>query len=148
LVYDLQIAQDVAAYQYSKKLVSEFQIEVTARSGHNLEEIKNAIQEEIDNIKKAQPTQRELDRAINQFEASFLDALETPHEKADELNSYFYFTGNPDYANENLSRYKALSPNDIQSTAQSYLSDNGRVILSVVPLGKKDLAVNPKAEGK
>ena len=148
LVYELQIAQDVEAYQYSKKLVSEFQIVVTARSGHNLEEIKKAVQEEINNIKKEQPSQRELDRAVNQFEASFLNALETPHEKADELNSYFYFTGNPDYANENLSRYKALSPDDVQSAAQTYLSDNGRVILSIVPQGKKDLAVNPKAEGK
>jgi zinc protease len=148
LVYELQIAQDVEAYQYSKKLVSEFEIVVTARSGHNLEEIKQAVQEEINNIKKVQPAQRELDRAVNQFESSFLDALETPHEKADELNSYFYFTGNPDYANENLSRYKALSPDDIQNAALTYLSDNGRVILSIVPQGKKDLAVNPKAEGK
>jgi len=148
LVYELQIAQDVEAYQYSKKLVSEFEIVVTARSGHNLEEIKQAVQEEINNIKKVQPAQRELDRAVNQFESSFLDALETPHEKADELNSYFYFTGNPDYANENLSRYKALSPDDIQNAALTYLSDNGRVILSIVPQGKKDLAVNPKAEEK
>jgi len=148
LVYELQIAQNVEAYQESMKLSSQFQIVVTARSGHNLEEIKNAVQEEIESIKKVQPTQRELDRAVNQFEASFLDALETPHEKAEELNSYFYFTGNPDYANENLSRYKALSPDDIQTAAQTYLSDKGRVILSIVPQGKKDLAVSPKAEGK
>lgn len=148
LVYELQIAQDVQAYQESMKLSSQFQIVVTARSGHSLEEIKNAVQEEINNIKKTEPTQRELDRAVNQFEASFIDALETPHEKASELNSYFYFTGNPDYANENLSRYKALSTNDIQCAAQTYLSDTGRVILSIVPMGKIDLAVNPKAEGK
>ena len=148
LVYELQIAQDVQAYQESMKLSSQFQIIVTARNGHSLEEIKNAVQEEINNIKKTEPSQRELDRAVNQFEASFLDALETPHEKAEELNSYFYFTGNPDYANENLSRYKALSPDDIQTAAQTYLSDKGRVILSIVPQGKKDLAVNPNAEGK
>lgn len=151
LVYELQIAQDVRAYQGSSKLSSQFQIVSTARSGHTLEELKKVIQQEIDKIKNEMPKQRELQRAVNQYEASFLDALEKPGGfggKANQLNEYFYYTGNPDYANEDLSRYKALSVNDIQTAAQTYLRDNGRVILSIVPKDKKDLAVQPKAEGK
>ncbi|NJD22156.1 MAG: insulinase family protein [Melioribacter sp.] len=151
LVYELQIAQDVRASQGSSKLSSQFQIVSTARAGHTLEELKNVIQQEIDKIKNEAPKQRELQRTVNQYEASFLDALEKPGGfggKANQLNEYFYYTGNPDYANEDLSRYKALSVNDIQTAAQTYLRDNGRVILSIVPKGKTDLAVQPKAEGK
>ncbi len=151
LVYELQIAQDVRASQGSSKLSSQFQIVATARSGHTLEELKKVIQQEIDKIKNETPMQRELQRAVNQYEASFLDALEKPGGfggKANQLNEYFYYAGNPDYANEDLSRYKALSVNDIQTAAQLYLRDNGRVILSIVPKGKTDLAVQPKAEGK
>ena len=151
LVYELQIAQDVRAYQSSSKLSSQFQIVSTARSGHTLEELKKVIQQEIDKIKNEAPKQRELQRAVNQYEASFIDALEKPGGfggKANQLNEYFYYTGNPDYANEDLSRYKALSVEDIQNAAQTYLRDNGRVILSIVPKDKTDLAVQPKAEGK
>jgi zinc protease len=151
LVYELQIAQDVRAFQGSSKLSSQFQIVSTARSGHTLEELKKVIQQEINKIKNEAPKQRELQRAVNQFEASFLDALEKPGGfggKANQLNEYFYYAGNPDYANEDLSRYKALSVDDIQSAARKYLPDNGRVILSIVPKGKTDLAVQPKAEGK
>jgi len=151
LVYELQIAQDVRASQGSSKLSSLFQIVSTARAGHTLEELKNVIQQEIDKIKNEAPKQRELQRTVNQYEASFLDALEKPGGfggKANQLNEYFYYTGNPDYANEDLSRYKALSVNDIQTAAQIYLRDNGRVILSIVPKGKTDLAVQPKAEDK
>jgi len=151
LVYELQIAQDVRASQGSSKLSSQFQIVSTARAGHTLEELKNVIQQEIDKIKNEAPKQRELQRTVNQYEASFLDALEKPGGfggKANQLNEYFYYTGNPDYANEDLSRYKALSVNDIRNVAQTYLRDNGRVILSIVPKGKTDLAVQPKAEGK
>jgi zinc protease len=150
LVYDLQIAQDVSAYQSSKKLSSEFMIIATARTGHNLDEIKTVIQEEIDLIKNAPPDEREVQKAVNQFEAGFLRSMERIGGfggKADRLNSYFYYTGNPDYFNEDLARYKALDASDIQAVAQFYLPDNGRFILSIVPKGKTDLAVSPK-EGK
>jgi len=63
LVYDLQIAQDVQAYQSSSKLASQFQIVATARAGHKLEELKNVIQEEIDKIKNT-PPQRESCREL------------------------------------------------------------------------------------
>ncbi len=151
LVYELQIAQDVNVMQNSSKIASQFMIIATARSGRSLEELKKVIQEEIEKIKKEAPTQRELQRAVNQFEASFLDGLESPGGftgKANTLNEYFYYTGNPDYANEDLARYKALSPEDIQTAAQTYLPNDGRVILSIVPKGKIDLAINSKAEGK
>jgi zinc protease len=151
LVYELQIAQDVRSSQNSSKLSSQFQLVATARAGHTLEELKSVIQQEIDKIKNEAPKERELKRSVNQFEASFLDGLESPggfSGKADLLNSYFYYAGNPDYANEDLARYKALSVDDIQTAAQTYLTDNGRVILSIVPKGKTDLAVQPKAEGK
>jgi len=148
LVYELQIAQDVFAYQSSGKISSQFMIVATARAGHSLKELENVIQDEIDKIKKEPPAERELQRAVNQYEAAFLDALERCGGfggKADMLNGYYYLTGNPDYFNEDLSRYKALGVKDIQAMAQTYLQNDGRVVLSVVPNGKTDLAVK---EGK
>lgn len=151
LVYEMQIAQDVSAFQSSSKISSQFLIIATARAGHSLPELEKVIQEEINKIKNEPPTQREVDRAVNQYEASFLDRLENVGGfggKADLLNQYFFYTGNPDYFNEDISRYKALSPSDIQAMAQTYLVDNGRVILSIVPTGKLDLAVKAEGEGK
>lgn len=138
MVYDLQIAQDVSASQSSGSMSSTFEIRATARSGHTLKELETVIDEEINRIKAEVPTDRELQRAVNSFEAGFLDRLEGPGGKADQLNSYFTNTGNPDYFNEDLARYKALSVNDIQSTAQTYLKANGRVILSVIPKQQKE----------
>ena len=145
LVYDLQIAQDVSVFQSSAKLNSEFYIIATARSGHDLNELEKLIQEEIEKIKTTPSDLRELERAVNQFESAFLDRLESPggfSGKANSLNQYYFYTGNPDYFNEDLARYKALSVNDIQAMAKKYLSDNARVVLSVVPEGKTDLAAS------
>lgn len=151
LVYDLQIAQDVFAYEGSQALVSSFQIVATARAGHTLTELENVIQEELHKLQTVAPSNRELERAVNQYEASFLGRLEAVGGfggKADLLNGYFTQTGNPDYFQEDFSRYKALEPGDVQTAAATYLGENNRVVLSVVPQGKKELASTPRKEGK
>ncbi len=143
LVYDLQIAQDVNAFQYSMEQGGSFWIIATARSGHDLDELERVIQEEIDRLKMEMPTEREVQRAVNQYEAGFLGGLERVGGfggKANALNSYYFRTGNPDYFNEDLARYKAIDPIDIQALTRTYLRDDGRVILSVVPEGQPDLA--------
>jgi zinc protease len=60
--------------------------------------------------------------------------------KADQLNAYYLRTGNPDYFNEDLARYHAIDPADVQAVAQTHLKDGARVVLSVVPQGKRELA--------
>jgi zinc protease len=143
LVYDLQIAQDVNAFQESRKYISSFQIIATARAGHTLVELEKVIQEEINRIKNEFPSKRELDRAINQYEASFINRLERVGSfggKADQLNAYFTATGDPNYFNEDLARYRAIDPDDVSAAAQTYLRDDSRVVLSIFPKGKKELA--------
>jgi zinc protease len=143
LVYELQIAQDVSAYQASRTLSSEFGIVATARTGHALGELEKVIQEELDRLLKDGPSDREVQRAVNQYEASFLTRLESVGGfggKADQLNAYSVATGNPDYFNEDLGRYRVLDPGDIRAAAMTHLRNDARVILSVVPRGKKGLA--------
>jgi zinc protease len=151
LVYDLQIAQDVAAYQSSSALVSTYMIVATARAGRTLGEIEKVIQEELRRITQEPPTQREVDRAVNQFEAGYLDRLESVGGfggKADQLNAYYVQSGNPDYFNEDLARYRAVDPQDVSTVAATTLRDDARVVLSVVPTGKKELASGSAKEVK
>jgi len=109
------------------------------------------IREEIQKLKNTAPSLRELQRAVNLYEAGFLNRLERIGGfggKADQLNAYFTETGNPDYFSEDLARYRALAPEDIQSIAMTYLRDDGDVVLSVVPEGKRDLAAPGKEGGR
>jgi zinc protease len=143
LVYDLQVAQDVAAFQGSAALASTFMVMVTARAGHDLEEIRRLVDEEIARLASGPPAERELVRFLNRTEAAFYDRLERVGGfggKADQLNAYYFSTGNPDYFEEDLARYRALAPTDVQAAAARFLGP-GRVVVSVVPEGKKDLAV-------
>jgi zinc protease len=143
LVYDLQVAQDVTAYQGSAALASTFQVIVTARAGRALPEILRLVDEEIARLAQEPPAERELTRFLNRAEAGFYDRLERVGGfggKADQLNAYYFATGNPDFFEEDLARYRSLSPSDVQAAASRWLGP-GRVLVSVVPEGKKDLAV-------
>jgi zinc protease len=144
LVYDMEIAQDVSAFQGSGEVSSQFCIVSTARAGHDLNEIETVIQEELDLLKAEGPSDREVQRALNQYEAGFLGGSESLLGLADRLNGYYFRTGNPDYFNEDLARYKALSRSDVRAVVRSTLRDNGRLVLSVVPEGRTDLAATKK----
>jgi zinc protease len=140
LVYDLQIAQDVAAFQQSQALGSVFLIMATARPGQTLEKIKAVIDEELEALRSKPADEREMTRTLNQVEANFYRGMERVGGfggKADQLNSYYTRTGMPDFFEEDLSRYRALSAEDIRSAVNRYLPSDKRVELSVVPEAKK-----------
>ncbi len=140
LVYDTQMAQDVSAYQQSGVLGSSFQIVATARPGTTLAEIQRVVDEELQRMREQPPDARELQRAVNQIEASFYRQMErvgTYRGKADQLNAYLAAGGGPDYFAEDLARYTALSPSDVQAAVQQWLTSDRRIELSVQPEAAK-----------
>jgi zinc protease len=140
LVYDTQVAQEVSASQQSGPLGSSFVIDVTARPGHTAAEIQTVIDEEVDKLKHAPPSARELGRAINQIEASFYRRMERVggfSGKADQLNAYYFAGGGPDFFAEDLARYTSLSASDVQAAALQWLPADRRVELTVNPEEEK-----------
>ena len=136
LVYDDQIAQDVSAFQFSGALGSSFQIVATARPGHTAAEMQKAIDEEVARLQREPPDSREVERALNQIEASFYRSMERVggfDGKADQLNDYSAFGGGPDFFAEDLARYTTLTPADVQAAAFEWLPAGRRVELVVEP---------------
>jgi zinc protease len=136
LVYELEIAQDVSAFQLSMELASGFRIVATPRPGHTVEELQRLIDEELAMLQREAPGAREFQRALNQIEASFYNRMERVGGfggKADQINGYSMRTGNPDYFNEDLARYRALAPSDVRAAAAAFLPLDRRIELIVQP---------------
>ena len=142
LVYDLQLAQNVSASQASAKYGSRFTITVTARPSAEpaaklLEQIKTIVDEEIEKLRNAPPEAREVDRAKNGIESSFLSQMEVVASKADQLNAYYFSTGNPDYFAKDLARYQAIGVSDVQTAVRQWLPADKRLELTVLPEAAK-----------
>jgi zinc protease len=145
LVYQMEIASQVAAYQDGGKLDGRFMLYATAKPGHPLAEIQAVMDEEVRKLAESGPTPRELDRFKHSTESRFIEILESVggmYGRADQLNFYNYFVGKPDYIAEDFARYQKLTPADVQRAAKTYLANAHRVVLSVVPQGKTELAVS------
>ena len=136
LVYDKPIAQDVSAFQQSAALGGSFKIIATARPGINVTDIKDIIDEELNRLRQNPPEPREVQRAVNQIVASFYRQMEHVggyRGKAEQLNAYYFATGNPDYFAEDLARYTALTPSDVQTAITKWLAPDQRVEIIVKP---------------
>lgn len=142
LVYELQIADDVAAFQSSNRLSSQFILYATARSGHTLDELELAIEEELERVKAEAPSEREVQRMLNGYETSFYERLENVLTRADLMAGYEFHTGNPDYFEEDLARFRAIDAPDLSAAARRYLPLDRRVVLSVVPSESLELAAS------
>jgi zinc protease len=140
LVYEMQVAQDVRAFQLSNRLDGLFSVAVTPKPGQSPARMAQLVNEEIRKLGAQGITDRELARAQNTYRAQFLDQLASVNGKADQLNFYDYFAGTPDYVRQDAARYDAVSAAAVQRVAREYLG-KPKVVLTVVPEGKVELMV-------
>jgi zinc protease len=145
LVREKQIAQDVQAYEDGQELTSDFGIVATVRPGHTIAEVEAAIAEEIARIKAEPPTADEMERAVNTFEARVIRSLEPVGGfggRADQLNQYNTFTGDPGYMVKDFDRYTRIDALTVQEMAKKYLGP-GRVVVEVTPGSEVTIEPNP-----
>ena len=140
LVYKEQAAQSAGVSQFSRPQAGQFQVTVMAREGTSLTQMEREVYEEIARLAKNGPTSAEMARAQNGNEARSVYQLQTLLGKADRINQYLTERGTPDYFNQELAHYAAVTPADVQRVAATYINNRPHIILSVVPNGHRELA--------
>jgi zinc protease len=151
LVYEQQIAQDVTAFNNSREIAGQFQIVATAKPDKSLEELEEAIHDQLEKLKRdAPPTEEEMERAYNARESSFIYSLQTVGGfggRSDQLNQYAVFLGDPGYFHQDLARYRSVTSEEVSRAASRYLTDK-RLVLGVKPGARaKETAGAPAPAG-
>ena len=140
LVYDLQIAADVSGFQSGQRLDGIFQLQFTAKPGHEPTELAAVVDEEIARLVAGGVTDRELEAARNGYMARLLDRMSSVNGKSEELAYYDYFLGEPNSLRADADRYLRAKPADLQNLAR-VLFARPKVVLTVVPEGDTSLLV-------
>jgi zinc protease len=151
LVYERRIATDVSAYQHSREIGGVFQIACTAAAGISLSELEAAVRAAVLQLGGDGVTDAELERALVQTESQFIYRLQTIGGfggKGDQLNAYNTFTGNPGYFDRDRQRYIDVTSKGVAAAVMKWLVKAPSVTLSVVPNGKRELALPGAVEVK
>lgn len=135
LVFDLQISQDVMAYQHSGKFGGHFMIISTAREGVSLDQIKQVIFDEINDIIVKGIQTKELEKSKNGIKANFVYSMQNLDTVADYLNHYNFYLNKPSSFQFDLNRYNLVDENMIRESVKKYLT-KPYVELRIIPKEK------------
>ena len=144
LVYERRIATDVSAYQHSREMSGMFQIACTAAAGVTLPELEVAVRGAVEHLAAEGVTEAELERGLAQTEAQFIYRLQTVGGfggKSDQLNAYNIYVGNPGYFTHDRERYVNVTSKAVAAAVTKWLIKAPSISLSVVPRGRRDLAL-------
>ena len=117
-----------------------FQVTVTAARGHTIDEIRPVVDQIVIELQQQAPTKEEVERAQRNIIANQVRTVERIGGfggKADLLNHYQTYLGDPGYLARDLARYRAVTPAAAQAYANKFLIPNERIELDVVPAAKR-----------
>ncbi len=147
LVYDMQIAQDVSAYQASRQLGSEFEIVATAQPHHTAEELKKAIDEELATLRSGGVRDDELARARTITLSDIVYDLERDSARANRINYYNQTAGDPGFLPKDIARYRSATSAEVAETTRRWLPEGKRIVLTVTPVKGAPLSGELRGQG-
>ena len=137
LVYERRSAREAQVYHHDQEIAGEFMVQATANPDHSLDELESELLSQLEDIRSGNVSEREIERARNRIQASHVFQLERSGGfggRADQLNYYNTYTGDPAFINKDLDRYMAVTAEDVRRAA----ADLGEA--------RVKLAIHPEAE--
>lgn len=138
LVYEKQLALSAGAL-YSRvaadpELMTLF---ATPAPGKTAEEVEQALYDEIERLKTELVSSRELQKAKNQIEASFVFSQDSIFSLARQLAAYEVVAG-WQYWKAYVPGIRAVTPEDVQRVVRKYFTVENRTVGVLLPKGARD----------
>ena len=133
LVYEKKIALDVSAdYDGFNKDPYLFFFSATASPGKDIKDVEDALYAEIEKIKKEPPSEREVQKAKNQIESSFIMEQDSIDTEAMKYGT-FEMLGDWRLIDRYLEGIRKVKPEDVVRVAKKYLNEDKRTVGILVP---------------
>jgi zinc protease len=135
LVYEKQIALSAwAGYEGLHRDPFLFFAAATAAHGKKIEDVEKSLLEELEEIKKASPSEREVQKAKNQIEASFIMEQDSISMQARTIGS-FEMIGGWRLIDTYLEGIRKVTAEDVRRAAAKYLVADRKTTGILIPEG-------------
>ena len=136
LVYDRPLAQTVQASQSGSGFSGIFSVTVTLRGEASIDEVKKIVAEEVARLGKEPLPAKNIARVVANMEAAAVRRLEPVLGRANTLQSYNHYLGDPDKLSWDLDRYRTTTAEKIRAAAARYLQPDRMVTVITIPSGQ------------
>ncbi len=133
LVQERGLAQSVVAYQWGSGFSGQFQIAVTLRSGADVKVVESIIRDEVQKLATEPLSARELERAVTGVEAGTIRSLEGLMERAERLQTYNHYWGDPGGLDRDLARYTSATVEGVRQQVATTLDLSKAVVVITTP---------------
>ena len=114
--------------------------------GKQAADVEAAIYEEIDKLQRAPAEDWEMEKIKNSNRAGYFGSIRSAQTRASMLSMYKVFYDDPNLVNTRLALFNAVSKEDVQRVAKTYLTPARRTVMIVNPAPPKtQSAPAPKA---
>jgi len=103
------------------------------RPGVPIEQVEQSFFAEIDRIRREGVSEDEVAKAKRQLEVRLVSGLATAHALADRVGRETVLLGRVRSLDERLASIQAVTPDDVQRVVRTYLVDDKRNVVHVVP---------------
>ncbi|MCG2708833.1 MAG: insulinase family protein [Thermodesulfovibrionales bacterium] len=136
IVYEKKLAIGASAdYSGFHKGPFLFLFAATAAPGKDIKDVENALYAEIEQIKKELPSEREVQKAKNQIEASFVMGQDSIYFQA-QIAGMFEMLGSWKLKEQYLENIRKTTPEDVSRAAKKYLHEDNRTLGILIPIKK------------
>jgi zinc protease len=104
-----------------------------ANQGVDAGRLEALLDEELQKLLADGVTEAELTRAKNQQRAGFIRGLQTAMGRAETLQQYALYHGDPAVVRTDLDRYQAVTRDDVLRVARQYLRPDNRAVVVTIP---------------
>ncbi|MFW2390660.1 MAG: M16 family metallopeptidase [Polyangiales bacterium] len=108
-----------------------FEIWILLREGKPKGEALALLDRELNRLGSEEPSEVELEKAINQLELSFLHSMETAGGKAEQIGFYETVVDDGAAVFDRLAAYRAVSAEDVTRVAAKYLRPSRRTRVEI-----------------
>ena len=133
LIDKKQLALQAASFPYPTQDPGLSFIFALANAGGEIAPLQDAMEEEIERVKKELISEREYQKLRNQIENSLMTRFSSMNGIAGALAEYHVYYGNAHQINRQLEKLMAVSREDIKRVANTYLNKNNRVTIHYIP---------------
>ena len=125
---NIQSANGLPGARYS----NQFVLFATPRNPHGCDELEQAIDQEIERLKREPVSDKELEKVKNQIRADFIRGLNSNEGLAGMLSYYEVLLGDFHYLIDYTGTIDRITPEEILQVAQTYLTKENRTVATLV----------------